>query len=204
MDLLLHKYGEKIKGVLEGFDRIVFKGILRPLCFAAGMQTYLYRKGVLNKDYKDWVSTRSAAIIADAEEYTKKECGTEIEYLGSYHIRKEAEAHNRQKRSGVERGLIGTWSCVESCTTFKAAYDKAAGYPQIRGETSRCKHLYFYYDHEEYGFMSVRLQTWAPYEIQIAMNGREWLKRLLQKSGIECVLEGGLFPVWCTPLSDFT
>ena len=43
MDKLLHKYGGKIKGVIEGFDRIVFKGTLRPLCFALGMQVYLSR-----------------------------------------------------------------------------------------------------------------------------------------------------------------
>ena len=35
MDTLLYKYGAKIKGVLEGFDRIVFKGTLKPLCYAA-------------------------------------------------------------------------------------------------------------------------------------------------------------------------
>ena len=37
----------------------------------------------------------------------------------------------------------------------------AAGYPQIKSDKSRCKHIYFYYDHEDYGFMSVRMQTWA-------------------------------------------
>jgi hypothetical protein len=50
MDTFLHKFEGKIKGVLEGFDRIVFKGILRPLCFALGMQTFLRGHGVLNKN----------------------------------------------------------------------------------------------------------------------------------------------------------
>lgn len=27
MDTLLHRFGEKIKGCLKGFDRIIFKGI---------------------------------------------------------------------------------------------------------------------------------------------------------------------------------
>jgi len=68
MDTLLNRLGGKIKGVLEGFDRIVFKGSMKPICFAAGMQFYLNRKKILNKDYKDWVISRSATIIADAEE----------------------------------------------------------------------------------------------------------------------------------------
>jgi hypothetical protein len=82
---------------------------------------------------------------------------------------------------------------VEACNTFKAVFDGQTGYPQIRTETSRCKHLYFYYDHEDYGFMSIRLQTWAPYEIQIALNGREWLKRLLDKSNSQYILDGNKF-----------
>jgi len=193
VDTLLHRFGDKIKGVLEGFDRIVFKGRLPRLCRAAGMTAYLYHQGVLNKDYKDWALHTSAAIVRDAGDYSIGQCGTGIEYLSSCHIRKESKAHEQQAKSGVTSGLIGIWSCLESCATFKAVYDKAAGFPQIRRAPSRCKHLYFYFDHEDYGFMSVRLQTWAPYEVQIAMNGREWLKRLLDKDGIPYVLEGNKF-----------
>ena len=193
MDTLSTKYGSKIKGILEGFDRIVFKGMLRSLCYTAGMQIFLSRNKILNKDYKEWISAKSAAIVADAEEYTKSQCKTDIHYLPSCHIRKEAAAHDEQNKSGVQSGLIGTFSCVESCNTFKAVFDREAGFPQLRPEVSRCKHLYFYYDHEDFGFMSIRLQTWAPYEIQIALNGRQWLKRLLEKSGSQYILEGNKF-----------
>jgi predicted transcriptional regulator len=41
--------------------------------------------------------------------------------------------------------------------------------------------------------MSVRLQTWAPYEIQVALNGREWLRRSLDKAGCGYVLCGNKF-----------
>ena len=193
MDTLLHRYGEKIKGVLEGFDRIVFKGVLRPICYAAGMSMYLSRRGVLNKDYKGWVQNQSSVIIRDAEEYTRSQCGLDIPYLPSCHTRKETVAHDQQKKSGVQSGLIGAWSCIESCNTFRAAYDKMTGFPQITLDQSRCKHLYFYYDHADLGFMSIRLQTWAPYEIQIALNGRQWLRRLLDKASVKYVLDGNKF-----------
>ena len=193
MDTLFHKYGDKIKGILEGFDRIVFKGILRPLCYAAGMQAFLSSHNVLNKDYKDWVMSKSAAIIQNAEEYTQRQCATDIKYLASCHTRKETQAHEQQKKLGIQTGLIGVWSCVESCNTFKASFDKAAGFPQIKPHASRCKYLYFYYDHQDFGFMSIRLQTWAPFEIQIALNGRQWLKRSLEKSGVSYILDGNKF-----------
>jgi hypothetical protein len=41
--------------------------------------------------------------------------------------------------------------------------------------------------------MSIRIQTWAPFEIQIALNGREWLRRILDKEGIEYVLHSNKF-----------
>ena len=193
MDTLFHRFGGKIKGVIEGFDRIVFKGILNPICYAAGLQIFLHSRGILNKDYKGWVQDKTAAIVRDAEEYSVSQTGLGIQYLSSSRTRKEEVAHEQQKALEIKSGLIGTWSCVESCNTFKAVYDKAAGFPQIKGDQSRCKHIYFYYDHEDYGFMSVRLQTWAPYEVQIALNGREWLKRLLDKSGVKYVLDGNKF-----------
>lgn len=193
MDTLLNKFGNKVKGVLEGFDRIIFKGILQPICFATGMQMFVFRNGVLNKDYNNWIGAKTTAIISDAEEYVRNQRGTDIHYLNSYHIRKEAVAHEEQKKLNIRSGLIGAWSCVEACNTFKAVYDKSAGYPQIKPNSSRCKHIYFYYDHESFGFSSVRLQTWAPYEIQIALNGREWLRRLLDKSGCKYVIQGNKF-----------
>ena len=193
MDTLFHRLGGKIKGVIEGFDRIVFKGILNPVCYAAGLQVFLFSRNILNKDYKNWVQNATIAIIRDAEEYSLSHTGIGIQYLSSSKTRKEEVAHEQQKKMGIQNGLIGTWSCVESCNTFKAVYDKGAGYPKIKANQSRCKHIYFYFDHEDYGFMSIRLQTWAPYEIQIAMNGREWLKRSLDKAGVKYVLDGNKF-----------
>lgn len=193
MDILLHKLSGIIKGTIQGFDRIVFKGILRPIAYAAGMQIFLQRNGVLNKNYKNWMIEQSSAIIETAEQYCREKTGMPIQYIPSCHERKEELAHKRQKESGTESGLIGVWSCVEACTTYRSTYDAIAGYPQLRFDNSRCKHLYFYYDHPNYGFMSIRLQTWAPYGIQIALNGREWLRRSLDKEKSAYVIHGNKF-----------
>lgn len=193
MDTLLHRFSEIIKGSIEGFDRLVFKGTLKPIAFALGMQAFLRSRGVLNKDYKDWVTKQSAAIIESAEAYSQKQCGRGIIYIPSINTRKEELAHNLQKESGVKDGLIGVWSCVESCMTYRSTFDATTGYPSLRPVDSRCKHLYFYYDHSDYGFMSIRLQTWAPYGIQIAVNGREWLRRSLDKEKCKYIVDGNKF-----------
>jgi len=193
MDTLFHRFKDSVKGVLEGFDRIVFKGILRPIAYTSGMQSFLFNRNILNKNYKDWVVNQSAAIINSAEEYTQRQCGTGIQYISSSRTRKEAKAHEQQEKTGIKSGLIGTWSCVESCRSYKAFFDQTAKFPQLRNIETRCKHLYFYYDHSDLGFMSIRLQTWAPFEIQIALNGREWLRRMLDKEGVRYILQGNKF-----------
>jgi len=137
----------------------------------------------LNKDFKEYAIRQSKAIVQSAEELSQAQCGRGIEYIQSPNVRKETLAHNRQQETGVKEGLIGIWSCVESCNTFKSTYDTNNNYPFLRSERSKCKHLYYYFDDPVFGFMSVRLQTWAPYEIQIALNGREWLRRSLDAAG---------------------
>lgn len=193
MNIFLQKFPEKIKSYIYGFDRIVFKGSIRRLMYTAGAAFFFMSRNVLNKDYKTWVMAQSKQIVDAAEAYARKECGCRISPISSCHERKEKIAHERQQEFGVQRGLIGVWSCLEACSTYHAYYDAKAGFPQLRMEYSRCKHLYFYYDHPDYGFLSVRLQTWFPFGIQIAINGREWLRRSLEKEGIEFVIHGNKF-----------
>ena len=152
MDTLFHRFADKIKGILIGFDRIVFKGTIQNICYPKGIEMFLNGHGVLNKDYKDWLTKQSAVIIKDAEDYAKNQTGKKIQYIASSNVRKETVAHEEQKTLGIQEGLIGVWSCVEACNTFKATFDSEKGYPQIKSEKSRCLHLYFYYDHKDYGF----------------------------------------------------
>jgi hypothetical protein len=42
---------DQITGVLSGFDRLVFRGTLRPIAHAAGMRQYLSRNEILLKSF---------------------------------------------------------------------------------------------------------------------------------------------------------
>jgi hypothetical protein len=157
------------------------------------MESFLRTQGVLNKDFKSWAMAKSQLIVGAAEDISMRECGAKITYIPSLNERKEALAHKRQRERGMAEGLVGVWSCVESCNTFRSAFNPEKTYPSLRFESSRCKHLYFYFDDPVFGFMSVRLQTWAPYEIQVALNGREWLRRSLDKAGCGYLASGNKF-----------
>jgi hypothetical protein len=184
MSVELLQVGGDVKGVLSGFDRIVFKGTIQPLLYEAGVAQFLRSKGVLNKDYKDWMQEQTRLLIGDAETFSQTQTGSAIIPIRSSLERKEDIARKRQQDLEIEQGLIGVWSALESCLSFKARFSAAQGFPQIQREWTKCKHLYFYFDHADYGFLNVRLQTWFPYHLQIAMNGREWLRRSLEKAGI--------------------
>jgi len=65
---------------------------------------------------------------------------------------------------------------------------------ELRLEWGKCKHYYFYWMHEELGFLHLRLQTWFPFLIQVCVNGREWLARQMDRGGIRYRKEDNCFP----------
>jgi hypothetical protein len=193
MKKLIERFSDLVKGTITGFDRIVFKGFILPLMSARGAMEFCGIKGILNKNYKKWMMEQSACLNETANKYGKEYCGRGIIPIPTWRIRKEELAHQRQESEQIESGLIGIWSCLESASSYRAHYCEKSGYPQLRNYQTRCKHLYFYFDHHEYGFMNIRLQTWFPYHIQICLNGREWLRRCLERQGIDFVVQGNKF-----------
>lgn len=193
MKALIDRFSSLVKGVLSGFDRIVFKGWILPLMSASQVTSFLGSKDVLNKDYKNWMVAQTKEIVSTTEQYARDNCGQPIIHIPTWRIRKEELAHERQQQEQIETGLIGVWSCMERASSYRAVYCSQAGFPQIRNYQTQCKHLYFYFDDSEFGFMNIRLQTWFPYHIQMCLNGREWLRRGLEKEGIEFHVHGNKF-----------
>jgi len=193
MNMFVAKIGGIVKGILTGFDRIVFKGSILPLMHPEGAMRFFRSQGVLNKDFKSWAMGQTAEVVGSAERYARKHCGEGIIPISSSKARKEDLAHTRQRRLGMESGLIGVYSAVEPCWSYRARYSAQAGHPVLAREWMKCKHLYFYFDHAQYGFMNIRLQTWFPYHVQICLNGREWLRRGLERRGEDFVARGNKF-----------
>jgi hypothetical protein len=193
MEKLLKRFSYLVNGCITGFDRIVFKGFILPLMAAEGAMNFCRINGILNKNYKKWMMDQTARLVNTVNEYAKDHCGEGIIPIPSWRIRKEELAHKRQDTEKIKSGLIGVWSCQEAASSFRAHYCPDAGYPQLRKYQTRCKHLYFYFDHDDYGFMNIRLQTWFPYHIQICLNGRQWLRRSLEKESIDFCVHGNKF-----------
>jgi len=193
MNMFVARFRDIIKGVLTGFDRMVFKGTMLPLAHAAGAMSFFQARGIRNKDFKSWAMAQTQQVIQSAQDYARKQGGRGIEPIVSSRTRKEDLARKRQKELGKDSGFIGVWSAVESCWSYRAQYSAQAGHPLLRKDWMKCKHLYFYFDDPRYGFMNLRLQTWFPYHVQIALNGREWLRRSLERAGLDFVARGNKF-----------
>ncbi len=193
MSNLITRLGKSITGIIHGFDRIVFKGYLRRLMYPEGAESFLRKQGVLNKDFKSWAIHQTKQVVADLERLAQQQTQRGISPIASSDEEKEKIARKQQQKSGVEQGMIGAWSCVEAGQSFRAQFSSKQAYPELVWKQLRCKHLYVYLAHTDHGFMHLRLQTWFPYQIQICMNGREWLARQLKHAGIGFVLQGNKF-----------
>ena len=184
MRQLINRCGNAIQAVISGFDRIMLKGHIRRLMFADGAMGFLAQRGIRNKDFKAWMQEQTAKLVTAVEQRCEEATGRGITKLASSADRKEALVRDRQAELGIESGIIGAWSCVEAGQSYRSTFSREHGFPQLRPDWVRCKHLYLYLDDLRYGLVGLRLQTWFPYHLQISMNGREWLRRQLDAAGV--------------------
>jgi hypothetical protein len=174
----IQKYADQISGVISGFDRMRFRGTIRLMAYTQGMQSFLNHSKVLLKDFKDYVLGVTDQIRQATVELTRT-VGREVIYLGSSRISKEEKAREIAQRDGIREGLICVLSAVEPCFSYEVHRHSKRHLLELQGRTQKCLHYYFYLQHPVFGFMHLRLQTWFPLTVHIAINGREWLGRQL-------------------------
>ena len=121
--------------------------------------------------------------VRQGAEALARASGRPFIYLKSCDIDQEDLARDLAARDGIREGLIGVFSCVEGCRTFRVYGNRASQKLELRLETGKCTHLDFYGQHPRLGFLHLRLQTWFPFLIQIGLNGHEWLARQMDGPG---------------------
>lgn len=143
---------------------------------------FLERSGVRLLDYKPYVVSISERLKAAALEDVRRLGRPDI-YLASSRDSKEDLARKLLAEHPVKEGLVCAFRTVEPCMSFEYHRSKDLHERGLRLVPSKCLHLYKYYLHPRFGFMNARIQTWFPFNIQICLNGREWLARDLEKKG---------------------
>lgn len=179
MKAFIDKYEDRIYGVLSCFDRMLFRGYL-PIMSGWQMAQFFNSSKIRFRELKPFLVQnaervkRHAMIIAEQE-------GRPFQYLQDK-IKKEDLAKQIAERDHIQEGLICIFSVLEPCRTFSFRTEK--GKPFVASARRQCLFLYFYILHRDFGLMHVKLQTWFPLQIQVYVNGHEWLARKLKQNGV--------------------
>jgi hypothetical protein len=104
--------------VISGFDRLVFRGILRAIRYAVGMKAYLIRKRVWVGDFAQHVEAVSEQLKQSSLAEAQK-LGRSILYLASSQIDKEAMARRIAARQKITSGPVCVLPCVEPRRSFE-------------------------------------------------------------------------------------
>jgi hypothetical protein len=183
MERFVARYGSLVTSILSGFDRLVFRGTLLPLMRELGMYTFLKRSGVRLLDYKPFVLATSE-LVKEAALRPAHKIERPIRYLPSSTINKEALARRLLDRYLVDEGLICVLTAVEPCTSFEYHRSRDREERGLKPRLTKCLHVYQYRLHPTFGFLNARIQTWFPFNVQICLNGREWLARAMDRAGL--------------------
>jgi hypothetical protein len=189
MQEFINKYRDQINGTLSGFDRLVFRGTLRRLNYgywdrdlrslvAQGMEPYLWQNHILFQDYLDHVKhVRQKVKQASVKPFESR--GLTVEFLRDPSAHQDEIARAMAAQRSVESGLVCALSCVQPSPTFEHR-----GTHLVR-RVKPCQVLYQYQLHPQMGWMYARIQTWFPFNIQVGLNGREWLAHQMDQHGLK-------------------
>jgi hypothetical protein len=184
METFLSIHQEDIDGTLSMFDRMIFRGYLTGFFPKGAFGAYLSRQGVLLKDFSKFVQERTKTLKGHIEGLAEA-VGRPLQYLSSPKgPSKEDMARSIAERDGVREGLVCVFSVLETCMSFDVQGNRATHKLEVVRRQRKCLHYYCYYLDAEFGLMHIRLQSWLPFDIQIYVNGREWLARQLDQRGI--------------------
>ena len=185
-------HGNCIQGVLHGFDRVVFRGTLRSISYAEGLAKYMNRYGIWLKEFDRWAQRCTQRLNGRIEAYARR-VRRPVIYLNSSSINKEQRARTIAQEDGITDGLVCVLTCVESCYSPEIRRNRAAKLLEVAFVPRKCKFYYLYLLHPEFGWMHLRIQSWAPFDMQVCLNGRSYLQQRLDRAGIGYVKEGNCF-----------
>lgn len=190
MQQFIQNHRDCIVGVLHGFDRLLFRGTLRSVSFKDGLAKYLNANDVLLKNFDVWAHRCTDRLCRAIESWVKQQ-GRLLLYLSSAAVSKEQLALEIASADNITSGLVACFTCVEPC--YSPEIHRGGGRLQLRYVPRKCKHYYLYLIDPDFGWMHIRIASWIPFDVQICLNGRNYLRRQLDRSGIACTQHDNCF-----------
>lgn len=184
MRFFLQRHGSDIAGVLSGFDRLRFRGMLRSISYATGMGQFIGSIGVRLTQFKGFAEQTAKRIRRRTHDFAEK-MGRPIRYLDSPTIDKQHLVDDISEEQGATRdGWIAVLSAMELCRTYDIHRNPSLKQLELYKRSTKCLHDYFYFMDSMFGRGYVRLQTKFPFDVCLYINGREWLARQLDQAKV--------------------
>jgi hypothetical protein len=181
MNRFITNHADKIKGVLHGFDRLVFRGNLRQIAYVNGLVFWFWKRRVLLKEFGSFAQGLSDRL-KEASCRRALAVGRPVQYLQSSKTDKEAIARKIATKDKITEGLIAVLTCVEPCNSFDIFRNRERHRLELVPRLRKGLALYHYFIDPIFGFMQARIQSWLPFGIQVCLNGREWLSREMDRA----------------------
>ena len=168
----LTKFASLIVCTLHCFDRVIFKG---HLAMASPRELERFIDYVLKVRRCHFFTVLapgySDRLVEHAQRFAKKAGRTYLYRTGSF--RKDHWAEQLLREQRIESGLVGILCTQETCNSFQLVPgDKR---PRVISRPRTQRVLYYYFLDAQLGLIHVRLQTWAPFTLQVYVNGHDWL-----------------------------
>lgn len=189
---IIEQNNEKINGILETFDRMIINGYLLNLCNYRHFLYYLIQNNIKLKDFDNFALEQTSLLCNHIDSYIK-ENNVDTIYLNSGKLDKNEIVMNELNKNPNKNGLISALSTVEICNTMTVKPNHKSQQLEVTSRPTKCKHYYFYYNDDEFGLMYLKIQTWFPYNVQIYINGREYLSKILDKNSIKYTMYNNSF-----------
>ena len=179
----IQRFGDKITGVLSGYDRLVLRGSLLAIVFPEGMKRLLRLKDILLKDFGRWAENMTKQL-KEASCRAARDQNRPIVYLKSASTDKDEVARKIAAKDGITTGLVAILTCLEPCNSFDIHRNRQTHKLELVKDMRKGLAVYHYWIDPQLGWMNARIQSWLPFSIQVCINGREWLAQMLDKNGI--------------------
>lgn len=180
---IIEKYNDKIKGILTGFDRIIINGYSRQLNNCRQFLFYMIQNDCKLVDFNTFAEEHTKSLCNHIDSLAKEQ-NRPTEFIMSSKVNKDEIARKLFNESPVQEGLVCSISAMEVCDTMTVKGDKKTKLLGVTRRPTKCKYYYLYMIDKYFGWMYLKIQTWFPFNVQIYLNGREYICKQLDNESI--------------------
>lgn len=180
---ILKQNEKNIKGILTGFDRIVINGFSRQLNNCRQFLFYMIQNNCDLVNFNDFALEHTNSLCNHIDNIIK-ENNIPYKYINSSKSSKNEIARKLYEENPVNEGLVCAIASMEVCDTMTVKGNKQTQKLEVTRRSTKCKHYYLYMIDKDFGWMYLKIQTWFPFNVQIYLNGREYICKQLDKENI--------------------